>query len=159
MTRPILIGLFAVALSAAPILAAEPDVAPSPPTAVQPDEPQDAAPDGVMLRVDVVRLARGYRVSQIVGKPVYNDAGEKIGTIDDLIVRPDDKVMFGVVSVGGFLGIGDRLVAVPYPAFTSGTDGKLVLAGITKDDLKAAPAFKYADEKKRPASSERQSHP
>jgi len=158
MTRRVLIGFFAAALSAAPVLAAEPDEATTPP-ALQPSAPQDAAPDEVMLRVDVVRLARGYRVSQIVGKPVYNDAGEKIGTIDDLIVRPDDRVMFGVVSVGGFLGIGDRLVAVPYPAFTSGTDGKLVLAGISKDDLKAAPAFKYADEKKDAGRSEHQPRP
>ena len=158
MTRRVLIGFFAAALSAAPALAAEPGETTTPP-AIQPGAPHTAAPDEVMLRVDVVRLARGYRVSQIVGKPVYNDAGEKIGTIDDLIVRPDDRVMFGVVSVGGFLGIGDRLVAVPYPAFTSGTDGKLVLAGISKDDLKAAPAFKYADEKKDSARSEHQPRP
>jgi hypothetical protein len=142
-------GALVAAMLAAPALAADPEGLQPPPETAGPNGPGAASgSDDVMLRVDVVRLARGYRVSKIIGQTVYNDAGEKIGTIDDLIVRPDDRLMFGVVSVGGFLGIGDRLIAVPYQAFMSGSDGKLVLAGITKDDLKNAPAFRYDTDKK-----------
>lgn len=149
MNGSILSGLLTAVIlttSAFPIHAEEPLPAPSAP----PGASQDAtrAPDDVLLRIDVVRLARGYRVSKVIGESVYNEAGEKVGVIDDLIVRPDDRVMFGVVSVGGFLGLGNRLVAIPYQAFTAGSDGKLILAGVTKEDLKNAPAFKYAEGKK-----------
>ena len=147
MHKSILGGLLAAALFfAAPALAADPEDNQALPESAQPSPPA-ASQDDSLLRIDVVRLARGYRVSRVVGKPVYNETGEKIGIIDDLIVRPDDRVMFGVVSVGGFLGIGDRLIAVPYRAFSMDTDGKLLLAGITKEDLKNAPAFRYASEK------------
>jgi len=143
MHKSILAGLLAATLLAAPVRAAglEDNQGPSGPE--QPPPPT-ASQDDSLLRIDVVRLARGYRVSRVVGKPVYNETGEKIGIIDDLIVRPDDRVMFGVVSVGGFLGIGDRLIAVPYRAFAMDNKGKLLLAGITKEDLKNAPAFRYA---------------
>jgi hypothetical protein len=147
MHKPILGGLLAAALLATPVLAADPEDHQAPPESAQPTAPA-ASQDDSLLRIDVVRLARGYRVSRVVGKPVYNETGEKIGIIDDLIVRRDDRVMFGVVSVGGFLGIGDRLIAVPYRAFSMDTDGKLLLAGITKEDLKNAPAFRYASDKK-----------
>jgi hypothetical protein len=135
-----------LALPGLPARAQETLPAPSPPPAESQNKPA-ASDEDVLLRIDVVRLARGYRVSEIVGRSVHNDAGEKIGVLDDLIVRPDDRVVFGVVSVGGFLGIGDRLVAIPYRAFIADTDGKLVLAGVTKEDLKNAPAFNYADKK------------
>ena len=68
------------------------------------------APQTVRIeRVDVQKLAAGYRSSKIVGSPVVNDANEKIGDVDDLLVEPSDKVLFAVLSVGGFLGMGERL--------------------------------------------------
>jgi len=70
------------------------------------------APQTVIERVDVQKLAAGYRSSKIVGSPVVNDANEKIGDVDDLLVEPSDKVLFAVLSVGGFLGMGERLVVV-----------------------------------------------
>jgi sporulation protein YlmC with PRC-barrel domain len=56
----------------------------------------------------------GWRSSQIVGATVYNDADQRIGTVDDLIVGQDGKINTAVLSVGGFLGIGSKLVRVPY---------------------------------------------
>jgi hypothetical protein len=49
-----------------------------------------------------------------VGATVYNDADQRIGTVDDLIVGQDGKINTAVLSVGGFLGIGGKLVRVPY---------------------------------------------
>ena len=60
------------------------------------------------------RTHGGWRSSQIVGAIVYNDRDERIGSVDDLIVGQDGRISEAVLSVGGFLGIGAKLVAVPY---------------------------------------------
>ena len=102
------------------------------------------APQTVSIeRVDVQKLAAGYRSSKIVGSPVVNDANEKIGDVDDLLVEPSDKVLFAVLSVGGFLGMGERLVAVPFGSLQI-AGNKVMLPGGTKDALTALPEFKYA---------------
>jgi sporulation protein YlmC with PRC-barrel domain len=67
-----------------------------------------------LVAVDVRPLAEAYRASRMIGTAVLNDKNEKIGTVDDLIVSPNDRVLFAVLSVGGFLGINRRLIAVPY---------------------------------------------
>jgi hypothetical protein len=104
------------------------------------------APQTVSIeRVDVMKLAAGYRSSKIVGSPVVNDANEKIGEVDDLLVEPSDKVLFAVLSVGGFLGMGERLVVVPFSSLQI-SGKKVMLPGGTKDTLKALPEFKYATE-------------
>ncbi|MBN8915393.1 MAG: PRC-barrel domain-containing protein [Rhizobiales bacterium] len=96
-----------------------------------------------LTRIDPTTLATGYRSSKVVGSTVYNEADEKVGTIDDLIVTPTDKVPFAVLSVGGFLGLGTKYVVVPSSALTV-RDNKMVLPGATKDSLKALPDFVYA---------------
>jgi PRC-barrel domain len=102
------------------------------------------APQTVTIeRVDVQKLAAGYRSSKIVGSPVVNDANEKIGDVDDLLVEPSDKVLFAVLSVGGFLGMGERLVVVPFGSLQI-AGNRVMLPGGTKDALKALPEFKYA---------------
>ena len=80
---------------------------------------------------------------QILGKDVLNDAGDKVGEIDDLIVTPDKSLSYAIVGVGGFLGVGEHQVAVPVTRFKQQM-GKIVLRGATKDALKAAPKFEYA---------------
>lgn len=94
--------------------------------------------------VDVKVVATGYRTSKIVGSTVMNDAKESIGKIDDLIIAQDKHVVFAVVSVGGFLGAGSKLVAVQYDQLRPTPDNQgFVLAGATKDSLKALPEFSY----------------
>jgi hypothetical protein len=95
------------------------------------------------VTVDVTKIANGYRVTKIVGSNVVNDANEKIGTVEDLLVGRDDSVLYAIVSVGGFLGMGDKLVAVPFGALKIGNDS-LVLPEGTKDQLKLLPKFEYA---------------
>jgi sporulation protein YlmC with PRC-barrel domain len=95
-----------------------------------------------IMKVDPASVATGYRMSKVVGSPVVNEASETVGTIDDLIVTPSEKVPFAVLSVGGFLGMGTKYVVVPYNALQV-QDKKMVLAGATKDSLKALPDFKY----------------
>jgi hypothetical protein len=96
-----------------------------------------------LIRVDVQTVAKGYRASKLHGATVQNDKNEKIGTIDDLIVGKD-QVLFAVLQVGGFLGIGGHLVAVPYKTLTlDDTGAKITLPGASKDELKKLPEFRY----------------
>jgi hypothetical protein len=97
----------------------------------------------VLTKIDPQSLATGYRTSKVVGSTVVNEANETVGTIDDLIVTPSEKVPFAVLSVGGFLGMGTRYVVVPYSSLQV-KDNKMVLPGATKESLKALPEFKYA---------------
>lgn len=97
-----------------------------------------------LMKVDPASLATGYRTSKVVGSTVLNEANEKVGTIDDLIVTPSDKVPFAVLSVGGFLGVGNKYVVVPYSALEV-REKKMVLPGATKESLKSLPEFKYVN--------------
>jgi sporulation protein YlmC with PRC-barrel domain len=88
------------------------------------------------------------RASKLIGLDVYNKNNENIGEVEDLIIDGNKNVKAVVVSVGGFLGIGDRNVAID-PAsvmMTEQRDGAWrIVANTTKEDLKGAPAFKFAD--------------
>ena len=89
-------------------------------------------------------IAMGWSAKkQILGEGVYNNIGEKIGDINDLIVTPDKAVSYAIVGVGGFLGVGEHEIAVPVGQLKQ-QEGKIVLPGATKDALKAAPKFEYA---------------
>jgi PRC-barrel domain len=97
-----------------------------------------------IMKVDPSSLTTGYRTSKVVGSTVVNEANETVGTIDDLIVTPSEKVPFAVLSVGGFLGMGTKYVVVPYSSLQV-RDKKMMLPGATKDSLKALPEFKYTN--------------
>lgn len=98
-----------------------------------------------ITKVDVQRVAAGYRASKVIGSSVANDANETIRKIDDLLVTRDGKEPYVVLSVGGFLGMGTRLVVIRYDSLKF-ADNKIVLPGGTKDGLKMLPAFQYAKE-------------
>jgi len=95
------------------------------------------------VRIDPVKLSTGYRASKVRGADVVNENNERVGTIDDVIITQDGKESYAVIAVGGFLGLGDHLVAVPYSQLNM-RDNKIVLRGATKDALKALPQFKYS---------------
>jgi sporulation protein YlmC with PRC-barrel domain len=88
-------------------------------------------------------VSLGYRASKLIKSPVYNLDGKKIGLVNDIIITRDAAVSYFIVDVGGFLGIGEKQVAVPAGTF-SFVDKKLVLPGVTADDLKKLPTFKYS---------------
>jgi sporulation protein YlmC with PRC-barrel domain len=76
---------------------------------------------------------------------VYDAADNKIGEVKDVLVSQDGKVTALIVSVGGFPGIGEKDVAVPFSSVTQKMkDGKSYLTlDTTKDALKSAPGFAY----------------
>ena len=96
-----------------------------------------------IAKVDVQKVAAGYRASKVIGSSVLNEANETIGKIDDLLVTRDGKEPYAVLSVGGFLGMGTHMVVVRYDSLKF-EDNKIVLPGGTKDGLKMLPAFEYS---------------
>ncbi len=138
--------ILTAALIAAPVLAPlaiaqSSDVTPAaPPGANHATTP---SPSGT-LGIASVKLANGWRASKLIGAAVYNEQNQKIGSVDDLILTQEDKVVVAVVQVGGFLGIGGKLVAVPYSQIRMEND-HAVLPGATKDALGGLPAFSYGN--------------
>jgi sporulation protein YlmC with PRC-barrel domain len=105
---------------------------------------QSAGSSTIGVSTEEVKLvARGWSAKKkIMGKPVYNDQNQKIGTVDDLIITPDKSVSYAIIGVGGFLGIGKHDVAIPANQLKE-EHGKLILPGATKETLKAMPKFEY----------------
>jgi len=81
---------------------------------------------------------------QILGHPVYNNMDERIGSVDDIIVTTEKSVSYAIINAGGFLAVAKHNVAIPVSQFKLDGD-KLVLPGATRDALKAAPQFDYAN--------------
>ena len=99
--------------------------------------------------VESTQLALGWSVKKtLLGKPVYNESGKKIGKVEDLIVAPDRNVSFAIVGVGGFIGMGRRDVAIPIRQIQDQT-GRLVIPGASAESLKALPPFVYATDANR----------
>jgi PRC-barrel domain len=98
-----------------------------------------------IAKVDVQKVAAGYRASKVIGSSVLNEANETIGKIDDLLVTRDGKEPYAVLSIGGFLGMGTHMVVVRYDSLKF-ADNKIVLPGGSKDGLKMLPVFQYSKE-------------
>jgi hypothetical protein len=120
--------------------------------------------------------AGDYMAADIIGANVRNAQGESLGSVGDLVLDKDGKVKAAVLSVGGFLGIGDKRVAVawdqlqiradasgaPATGATTGAGGAapaardpMLVVNMTKDQLKAAPEFKTLAQQARDADRAR----
>ena len=84
------------------------------------------------------------RASKVIGASVYNDHNEKIGTVDELLMNQNHDITQAVLSVGGFLGIDSKLVAVNIDQLQVQPD-RIVMAGATKDGLTKMPTYKFAN--------------
>lgn len=95
---------------------------------------------------EATQVATGWSVRKsILGQTVYNDAGEKVGKVEDLIISPRQNVSYFIVGAGGFVGLGRHDVAVLVSQFRE-QGGKILMAGATKDTIKSMPAFNYASD-------------
>lgn len=76
------------------------------------------------------------------GDDVKNSAGENLGEIEHIMLDvPTGRVAYAVLSFGGFLGVGDKLFAIPWEALTLDTDNKCFILDASKEQLKKAPGF------------------
>ncbi|MCK0195820.1 PRC-barrel domain-containing protein [Ancylobacter sp. 6x-1] len=123
--RALLLGLAATALLALPASA------------------QIAAPD-----IAGVSVAQSDAMaSNLIGLDIHNAANEDVGEIKDLVLDSSLKVKGLVLSVGGFLGLGDRYVVVPSDALNMRFDANakkwIGTTALSRDQIKGLPAFTY----------------
>jgi hypothetical protein len=103
-----------------------------------------------VAKVDIRSVETAYRGSKVIGSTVYNDRNEDIGKIDDVLISADGKAPYAVLSVGGFLGMGNHLIVVPTSNLKvaydkdKSNDTKIVLPGANKDQLKGLPEYTYS---------------
>lgn len=116
------------------------------PVAQQPqaDQVDQQAPQTEAID-ESTQSASAFRVTQLMDLSVMNSQNEDLGSIEDLVIDPHNgKIRYAALSFGGFLGIGDKLFAVPWEALQVRTnnDGDMYLhLDATKEKLKNAPGF------------------
>lgn len=90
------------------------------------------------------QMVQGWSVKdKVMGKSVYNENNDKIGDVSDVVLSSDGQVAYFVIGAGGFLGLGQHDVAIPFQKVQFNGD-KLILSGYTKDQLKALPQVELA---------------
>jgi hypothetical protein len=77
---------------------------------------------------------------------VKNMEGENLGTVKDFVKDSEGRTSFAVVSHGGFMGIGDKLGAIPYGALKYDSENQYFTCNVSKDQLANAPAFENEDQ-------------
>ena len=160
MLKPIIAASFFALTASAPSLAqtAAPDANPpakielpeSAPSQPAAHEKRVGAPSGTMATdkapaPTAANQSTDWRASKLIGKAIVNAANESIGDINDLLVSADGKIDSVIVGVGGFLGIGEKNVALPFNSLKFTTDGKgntVVMSKVTKASLESMPQWK-----------------
>jgi len=104
----------------------------------------DAQPAGFMNGQD----ASEWRGSKLIGASISGPDNKSIGDINDVLIAKDGRVTAVVVGVGGFLGVGEKNVALPFQALnvqrkSGGSAIEKITVSYTKDQLKSAPKFAY----------------
>ncbi len=78
----------------------------------------------------------------LIGDSVVNDSGDDLGKIEAIMLDvTSGRVAYAVLSFGGFLGMGDKLFAIPWSALTLDTDQKCFVLSVAKERLESAPGF------------------
>ncbi len=143
MKKSMMLGL-SLAMLAAPAFAQSTMTPPS-------SSGSTAAPATVGSAPTTLRFATVSRdemfSSKLKGLNVYNEKNELIGEISDLAISKNDQVQALILSVGGFLGMGEHYVAVAPSAVNVTYDASnkkwRATMNTTKEELKSAPEFKY----------------
>ena len=82
------------------------------------------------------------KASTIIGTDVVNSKGENLGDIKEVVIDPSSgKVAYAVVAFGGFLGMGEKLFAIPFSSFKYDSTTSDYVLDIAKERLEAAPGF------------------
>jgi sporulation protein YlmC with PRC-barrel domain len=95
-----------------------------------------------------ILVAKTFQASKLIGLNVRNKEGEKLGTVHDLVFNIETgKIAYVALSVGGVLGVGEKLFAVPYNqlAFDHGKNEQFFVLDMAKEKLEAAPGFNKSD--------------
>lgn len=95
-----------------------------------------------MGKTSIVRRSGVVRATQLLGCRVENAAGEHLGKLEDLVIdHLQGRVAYAILSFGGFLGLGNKLFAVPLPAMSYRATEQTCILHVDKDTLQRAPGF------------------
>jgi sporulation protein YlmC with PRC-barrel domain len=96
----------------------------------------------VDTKIDREQVRRSNKASGLLGMEVRNSENQKLGEVKDLVMDMDSgRVSYAVLSVGGFLGIGEKLIALPPTALKATEAGDHLLLNADKAKIQAAPGF------------------
>jgi sporulation protein YlmC with PRC-barrel domain len=85
---------------------------------------------------------RSQKATDLMGKKVINSSKENLGKLEDIVVDASSgRILYGVLSFGGFLGVGDKLFAIPWGSLELPADAKEFVLNVSKDRLKNAEGF------------------
>jgi sporulation protein YlmC with PRC-barrel domain len=127
MKKIIPIAVFAMAVSGAVAYAQQP-------------APTTAGPAQIFTA-----LPTGTTVTNFYKQTVYDPSDNKIGAVDDVLIDKEGRVSAMIIGVGGFLGMGEKDVAIPFSALRASekNDKWYLVLNTTKDALKTAPGYTY----------------
>lgn len=86
-------------------------------------------------------MTEANRASKITGATVFSRQGEEFGKVNDLVIGQDGRVQYMILSYGGVMGVGDKLVPIPWRAVSPGTKENTFSVNVDKDKLARAPSF------------------
>lgn len=106
-----------------------------------------AAAASAAEKVEVEQAANEWRVDWITGASVTAPDGTNIGSISDLIVDGDTGTMkAAIIGVGGFLGIGEKQIALPWTDLVINSDAQEITSDLTREEAEAAPEYVFRDQ-------------
>jgi sporulation protein YlmC with PRC-barrel domain len=107
------------------------------------------APAPVVNSGTTMQSPGDVRTDKLIGRDIQNTQNETIGEIKSVMINQSGTVDSVIVGVGGFLGMGEREVALGWKDLNVTNNGEKVTTALSKDQLKALPEYKYADAKQR----------
>lgn len=169
MRKLLFTTVFMLPLAAAPVLAQDTQTPPAAPEATEPmaDPATDAAAVEAAAeeaaaaeaaaavadsgKVAQQQAANELRIDWITGTTVTAPDGVEIGKIGDLIVDGESGQMIAaIVGVGGFLGMGEKQIAVPFDQLSVNYDAQEIVSTLTKDEAEAAPEYVFREREAAP---------
>jgi len=94
----------------------------------------------------MAQTSAALSASTLIGDDVINLEGESLGTIEELMIDvKNGRIAYAVLSFGGFLGIGDKLFAVPWSAMSLNTEEEAFVLDVDREMLENAPGFDKDD--------------
>ncbi len=111
------------------------------------DADEAAAAASAAEKVEVQQAENEWRIDWITGASVTSPDGTDIGSISDLIVDGDTGEMkAAIIGVGGFLGIGQKQIALPWADLTINSDAQEITSDLTREEAEAAPEYVFRDQ-------------
>ncbi len=96
----------------------------------------------VLMATTTTTAVTALSAKALIGARVVNLRNDNLGKIEDLVIEPEDgRVSFAILSFGGFLGMGEKLFAVPLQMTKASTEDRTFILDVDKEKLKNAPSF------------------